>query len=264
MKYLFRHWRDVCRALRNGKQRHFLFDFDGTLVPIAKTPYEVTLPENTRELLFRLSKGKKCRVGIISGRPLKQVRRLAGIKGLLYAGNHGSEILENSRLIIHPEARRTSSQVRDLFSRLRGEFSGVRGLLLENKKYSISIHYRLMAAGRWPALRKRLLRFIGPFLKPSGLALHRGKKILEIRPDGAWNKGKAVDYLMKASRRGGIPFYIGDDDTDEDAFSALNSYGITVRVGRKKNSMAEYYVKSQTQTKRVLEKLLHLDEKKGS
>ena len=85
---------------------------------------------------------------------------------------------------------------------------------------------------------------VGPLLEKYGLQLTRGKMLMEVRPALHWNKGKAVLWIWRRLAPKYVPFYIGDDVTDEDAFSALRPYGITVRIGRKTASHAQYYIPS--------------------
>jgi len=68
--------------------------------------------------------------------------------------------------------------------------------------------------------------------------------LIEVRPALHWNKGNAVLWIWRRLAPKYVPFYIGDDVTDEDAFSALRPYGITVRIGRKTGSHAQYYIPS--------------------
>ena len=91
---------------------------------------------------------------------------------------------------------------------------------------------------------------------------HAGKKVLEIRPPLAWDKGKAALWLLRkqelAYGRGNVvPVYIGDDSTDEDAFEALKGRGVTVFVGPPRLSAAQYYLK---QTQEVTELMKRITE----
>src|SRR4030042_2411457 len=90
MTHFFSYWGTVKEQLGVGPVMLFL-DFDGTLAPIADTPQKAVLPKSTRTILERLSKNPRCTVCIISGRALKDIKKIVGIKKITYVGNHGLE-----------------------------------------------------------------------------------------------------------------------------------------------------------------------------
>mgnify|MGYP001608726104 FL=1 len=90
-----------------------------------------------------------------------------------------------------------------------------------------------------------------------------GKKVVEVRPPLAWDKGNAVLWLLAKRRyalRGKdvLPVCVGDDATDEDVFQALKGKGITIVVGRNKKSAARYYVESPSEVHRLIAQILDL------
>jgi len=88
----------------------------------------------------------------------------------------------------------------------------------------------------------------------------RAKKTIEIRPKINWDKGSFAGFLVKQLEKKNncsfLPIYVGDDVTDEDAFTALKKNGITVRVGKRAKSSAQYYIKSQKQVDKFFAWLL--------
>ena len=84
MKPLFSRWNDVRRVFKRPERALWIFDFDGTLVPIARHPEKVVLPMATRHLLKELAQRFPDRVGILSGRALKHLRRRVGIRKLIF------------------------------------------------------------------------------------------------------------------------------------------------------------------------------------
>lgn len=100
-----------------------------------------------------------------------------------------------------------------------------------------------------------------PYLRKHKIRLTKGKKVREIRPPVNWNKGRAVEKILKLGRkrtgRKRIPLCIGDDRTDEDIFRLLKNRGYTVKVVKKpdKTSSAEYYLRNTGEVKEFLSKL---------
>jgi len=120
--------------------------------------------------------------------------------------------------------------MKNVASCLDKESAGIEGALVEYKGFSVAMHYRLVEADRIPELERMVDRVIGEH--PQLCKVH-GKKVFEVRPKLDWDKGKALEWLLDSldlARGDVIPIYIGDDTTDEDAFSAIRDYGIGVVV----------------------------------
>ncbi len=218
----------ILRSL-DGRRLVVLLDYDGTLSPIAPRPEDALLPAATREVLHRL--GVRWLTAVISGRSLADVRSLVGLDHVLYAGNHGLEIEGPAGSGIRRNlAEDFVPDVAAAAAELDAALADVDGSLVEDKRYSLSVHYRLVApeqvsaveaavdaaVARHPKLRKRL-----------------GKKVLELRPGLDWDKGKAVRWLLDTlddQGAGLLPVYVGDDVTDEDAFVELVDDGVGVLV----------------------------------
>ncbi len=139
--------------------------------------------------------------------------------------------------------------------RLKPALAGIEGALVEPKRFAVAVHYRQVADDEVAAVEAvvdRVLQAV-PELKKSG-----GKKVFELRPRFDWDKGKAVLWLLEAlGQTGGdvLPFYIGDDLTDEDAFRALQDRGITIYVGRPEQTAARYVLADTEQAGAFLTKL---------
>lgn len=190
------------------------------------------------------------KTAIVSGRSLKDVRRLVNLKHLVYVGNHGLEIKGPKIMHVHPEAQRIKPLLRSIERSLKPFFKGLSGVWIENKTYTLTIHYRKASESDALAAKNRLIGFLIPYATGSQLTLHEGKKIWEIRPNIRWNKGHAVNWLLArqlAHINGKLmSIYCGDDRTDEDAFSALQKSGITIKVtdNPKERSAAKYFVRN--------------------
>ena len=210
-------------AARFDKEFPVVFlDYDGTLTPIVERPEQAVLADEMRRALETLSAA--CTVGVVSGRDLKDVKRLVGLEDIVYAGSHGFDILgpEKGRLGL----QKGETYLDDLDSAedaLREKLGSIRGSLVERKKYSIAVHYRNVDEEDVPELREAVERVHAghPRLK-SG----HGKKVIELQPDIDWNKGRALLWILEALDLEGprwIPLYIGDDVTDEYGFGALRT-----------------------------------------
>src|SRR3989338_5160581 len=91
MYYLFDKWKSLLGDLEN-KSLFLFLDYDGTLTPIRKTPAQANISAETKKVLQRLSKNPCINVAIISGRSLKYIKKIVGLSGIIYVGNHGLEI----------------------------------------------------------------------------------------------------------------------------------------------------------------------------
>ncbi len=222
-----------------GKRASVFLDYDGTLTPIVARPDLAVLSEEMRGVLRTLA--ARCSVAIVSGRDLADVRRLVGLENLVYAGSHGFDISGPRDLRIqHEQGAAFAAAVERAAERLRPTLAKVRGALLEPKRFAVAVHYREVAdedVSEIEAVVDRVLEDVPELLKA------HGKKVFELRPRFDWDKGKAVSWLLSALGQSGadvLPFYIGDDITDEDAFRALREQGVTIFVGRPQSTAARY------------------------
>lgn len=259
-------WRELKTFLERGglPGRRLLvsLDFDGTLAPLASRPAQARLPLRMRALLLRLAERPAVRLAIVSGRSLADVRRRVAVPGIHYAGNHGLEIEGPSLLWRHSVVRTTRPIVSGLAMQLRERVRGMRGVFIEDKGSTLSVHYRLAPPGTRPRLRELVVRALRPHA--GRLALASGKMTLEVRPKVAWNKGHAI--LKIAGLIGGVPglLFVGDDRTDEDGFRVLGRRAATVRVGSARGSAARFRLKGQGQVQGLVELLCGLSHRRAN
>lgn len=251
MKYLFDKLNEI--KARLGDKLFLLLDYDGTLTPIVKKPEFAVLHKPMKASLTKLC--TKHPVAIISGRALEDVKKLVGIKDIYYAGNHGFEI-SNDKSFVLPKALATKPLIGKLCSELEAQLR-VKGALVENKGLTASLHFRLVAQKDLPKLRKIFSRVAEPWIQAGKIRITLGKKVFELRPNLDWDKGKAVEWVIKVMKKQEfLPIYVGDDLTDEDAFLALRKNGVTVLVTeRAKRSYAKYWVKNVNEVAKFLKLL---------
>ena len=256
MTELMKAWPKIKKRILKYPAKCLFLDFDGTLVRIANTPDRVVLSDKTLQILTLLSRRRDYHLIVISGRSIFDLKKYIPFKkNLLFSGNHGFE-LNGSHTVLPSRAHRAKKHhflLQILLQKLRFSFSHIPGVLVEDKGYTASIHFRNISPQTLP-LFSELITFYRAKYRKHPLLWRLGKKVWEIRPNAHWDKGNTALYIMK-HHPGALPIVIGDDSTDEDMFHALKNTGITIRVGYSKKSAAAYYLESQTEVIKFLEKL---------
>ncbi|MBF0122713.1 MAG: trehalose-phosphatase [Candidatus Omnitrophica bacterium] len=233
-------------------------DYDGTLSAIALTPAEAKLPFATQEVLKALIRYKNVKVAIISGRELIDLRKMIPVKGLSYVGSHGIEFLARG-LTSQRISKRYLKELGELGSRLQCELGGSSGIFFEWKAFSLAVHYRKASPGSEKKAKQVVLDICHDAVHCGRISILLGKKVIEIMPPTAMDKGQAVERLLKIwGRKKYLPIFIGDDRTDESAFEVLRGCGLTVKVGGPDvRSGAEYYLNSVGDVRRLLRMILY-------
>lgn len=259
MKRLFGAWKEISARIVSAERILFMSDFDGTLSRIVSLPGQARLDAGVRQLLGSAAERPVFRVAVVSGRELAGIKKMVGLPGLYYVGNHGLELSGPGWHYLHPKAKGLRPAVRKLKKRLEAGLGQIPGVIIENKGLGIGIHYRRLSGNELKRTRDAFSKIRKEILPEKTVKVSAGKKVWEIKPDIDWDKGKAVLFLWrKLSRKGGqfLPVYLGDDVTDEDAFAALRNRGITVRVGRNRRSQADYYLDSIKEVREFLRRLV--------
>ncbi len=263
MKHLFKEWEALKgKILRAGTLFLFL-DYDGVLTPIAAKPELAVCPPSIKSLLETLRGFPKVFPTIISGRSLENIRAMVGVEGILYVGNHGLEIQNPAGVHKKILSEGRQQEFQRILQGVRKNTEGIPGILLEDKGPIVSIHYRKVPP-----------EYVGPMQQTLEETLQRwhhrwqiirGKKVFEIRPKADFNKGKAVQEILKGFPYGSVlPTYFGDDDTDEDAFRVLRNRGITVFVGPdRQSSGAEYYLEHPGEVREALGRIQDILQEQG-
>ncbi|MDQ9170501.1 trehalose-phosphatase [Oxalobacteraceae bacterium R-40] len=225
------------------------FDFDGTLAPLVTQPERAYAPKNIISRLAELSNYAK--IAIITGRSVADVSDRLGFHPDYLVGNHGLEGMpgwqENAA-----EYREMCRQWLDTLRQKLPEHAEIDpNIWMEDKTYSLSIHYR-MARDRVGA-EQHLLALL-PELLPSARIM-AGKCVLNLLPPDAGGKGNAMAALLTASQASGA-LYVGDDVTDEDVFRMQHPELLSVRIGHEPRSSAKFFLAHRLCILQLLDELL--------
>ena len=235
---LFQHFIEVEPLIQTAGRISVFLDYDGTLVPFVQNPAKAQLDEQIRETLARISRKRLVTVTIISGRSVSDIHSRVGLEGVTYAGNHGLEICGNGFNFIEPTAAAVRQQLAQLSRKLAAVLRDIDGTVVEYKGLTTTIHYRQAAMREVGKIESAVQAEVAG---ANSFRTASSKMAIEVVPRTGWHKGKAAIWINE--RLGGTPLsvYLGDDETDEDAFRVLPD-GITVRVGSCAATSARYRV----------------------
>jgi trehalose 6-phosphate phosphatase len=214
---------------RLNPARDALFlDIDGTLLDIAPTAQDVVVPPKLVKDLGRLATRLNGALAFVSGRMIDDIDRLFDPLCLPCSGSHGAEW----RLAPDGKIQRGELLPDDLRDNISLAFNGITGVYLEDKIYSVSVHYR-----QDPAKEKLVEDLLSSLVKKEkkGIKLIHGRKVFEVTR-ASQNKGGAIDRLLATPPfKGRRPVFLGDDITDISAIGAcMRKGGIAARVGQGK------------------------------
>ncbi|TYH24265.1 hypothetical protein ES288_A03G078200v1 [Gossypium darwinii] len=241
-----------------GKRIALFLDYDGTLSPIVDNPDCAFMSNDMRAAVKNVAEFFP--TAIISGRSRDKVYEFVWLTELNYAGSHGMDIMGPVRQSFDDHSnciRSTDNQgkevnlfqpaseflpmIDEVFNSLVNNTKDIRGAKVENNKFCVSVHYRNVDEKDWTVVAQRVHDVIRNYPR---LRLTHGRKVLEVRPVINWDKGKAVTFFLNHLTKNNknalglsncedvLPIYVGDDQTDEDAFKVLREgncgYGILV------------------------------------
>jgi len=249
------HAGDIRRRMA-GKSVAVFLDYDGTLTPIVDHPDQAILADQVRTIIEKLA--TRCTVAVVSGRDLDDARAQVRVGSIFYAGSHGFDIAgPQGWRSVHEEGRAFLPVLDQAEAQLLKQLSSVPGAWVERKKFAVAVHFRKALDEHIPAIEQVVDRARAghPSLRKS-----TGKKVYELRPDIDWHKGKAVLWLLEIlglDLAEVLPFYIGDDVTDEDAFRALEGRGIGIVVlDGPRPTAARFALEDTDEVRRFLEVLV--------
>jgi trehalose 6-phosphate phosphatase len=252
MKYLFEEEGQKMLEAFCYADALFSFDFDGTLSPIVNSPDEAKVSLKTEDYLRSLS--EHAPIVVISGRSRPDLLERLPLQVDFAIGNHGLEGLPSSTGSLEIAADMT----RQWLDKLKPALSRVSGVVIENKSFSLAIHYRQATDKR--KIKLKLLELASSLLPAPRIML--GKYVVNLVASGAPHKGVALlELMLRTGKRSAI--YVGDDENDEDVFRLGEESLLTIRVGEDENSAALYYLKNQAEIDRMLRHCLDTYKKIG-
>jgi len=215
-----------------------LLDIDGTLLDLAPTPREVWVPLGLAETLAGLLEATSGALALVSGRSLNDIDLIFAPKQFPAVGGHGAEMrlsTDNEAVAAH-----APPMDKELKLRLAAIAKLSPGILLEDKGYSLALHYRL--APHAERAIYEAVSLIRADLPNAPIEVLPGKSVCEIKHSG-FNKASGVIELMKHEPfKGRRPLFIGDDVTDETVFAIMpDMQGLAFSVGRRAKGVAGHF-----------------------
>ncbi len=223
--------KELVRRVAAADRVFCFLDYDGTLSPLAPTPDEAVALPGTSSIVRQLAATTGVQVALISGRTIADLRRFLDIPGIYYVGIHGLEIrLPNAETQVADGIESVRAAVPEIKGLLQRELGTRSGILIEDKGVALACHYRLAAPADAAAACKLLAAVAREQQgRDVPIALIYGQQVAELRPTQC-DKGKATLRLLGAYGGTALPVYIGDDQTDEDAFAVLPPESVTIHV----------------------------------
>lgn len=220
------------------RQVAILLDIDGTLLDIALTPHDVRVPPTLRKTLSILKERTDGALALVSGRSLSDIDLIFEPLKLSAVGGHGAEIR------VGPDNTANGMKSRFLDKKTRARLIEVakvdEGVIMEDKGYSVALHYRL-APNKKRAIEDAVTTICAE-LPAGSVEILPGKAVIEIKKSG-FNKGTALrDLMQQVPFAGRRPIFVGDDVTDEAAFAVVPEFeGMAISVGRMVPGVAQRF-----------------------
>lgn len=236
------------KRLKDNEKISLFLDYDGTLSHFTKNPEAAKPVNGIKKVIEEISNFNFVNITLISGRSLQDLTNMIKLDNIYYAGLHGLE-MQNQQ---PPELNR--QKIKEYKEIIKNNYSqAIKNdqIYIEDKKFVLSIHHR----DNYKNVDK-LKKFIDDLIDDNKYEVMVGRKILEIKPEN-WNKGKAVKMIRNNFFKNKKPFeiYIGDDTTDEDAFSVIKGISIYVKNQSKMSPKANFYLNNPDEVLLFLKKL---------
>lgn len=251
---LIDHLEAIEEQVVSARHIGLFLDFDGTISRIVPVPGDAELDRDIRSPLERLLARPDFSIAIVSGRALADVRDRSALAGAIYVGNHGLEIEADHTSFREPQAEALLRELRCLSLQLRLALSDTEGLEIEDKGFTLAVHFRRVSEHLHDWVRSVTSSTVA---RSRSFTYREGKMVIDVIPHVNWNKGHAIKWIARQLLpSGSLPIYIGDDATDEDAFTAI-PHGITIKVGELAETQAQYLLPDVPAVARFLAWLDH-------
>jgi len=223
-----------------GRHALVLTDYDGTLSQLVDKPTDAIVTDEVRRAFNSLASIPHLTLGVVSGRRMNDVIERVGPAAAFVAGLHGLEISGRGEEFSH----RALDEVEPVIARLalaaERRLAWCPGCFLENKRWALTCHVRMAPPDAAERAFEEFEALAEPYLESRVLRLLIGSKAMELLPAADWNKGRAVNWIRarvaRDTRTSVSVLYLGDDRTDEDAFTALAVDDFAVAVGTRPHS----------------------------
>jgi len=252
VKHLFEDWKNIQAKIEQAQNLFLFLDYDGTLTPIVSRPDLALCLSEVKGHLEKLRDLPMVYLAIISGRSLKDLREKVGVSGIIYVGNHGLEIENPDGRYKKILSSVRTRELKRITQNLKNSLKGIPGILFEEKGPILSVHYRNVPQKFFSLIRQVLEEELQSWKDRWKMA--SGKMVFEIRPKVDFHKGKAVREILKTvPSLGLLPIYLGDDQTDENAFRVLRGHGISVFIGPDTlSSEADFFLNNPDEVREFL------------
>jgi trehalose 6-phosphate phosphatase len=244
---LFSFWQEISIRAKGAKEIRLFLDFDGTLVEYTPLPDQVHLDERTALALRKLVAHPSVQIAIVSGRRRSVLAHHVRIPGVKFMGMYGWE--DKLRATLPPRRIQELAALRTLLADLPFE---VPGIAIENKGISVAVHFRGASEIAQSCARDYVRKALGGFR--ADLRVIQSHNAWDIVPKEVRGKGVSVRKALSGARKTILPIYVGDDSTDEPAFTAVRE-GITVRVGPACETRAHYRLRDPDEVREFLIRL---------
>lgn len=223
-----------------------ILDYDGTLAEITAHPNLTEMTPEMRQSLQNIANSGKVFVAVISGRDVEGVKAKIGIENIIYSGNHGLEVLyPNGTRHNQGIPKEIAANFDKMIDQLTKELAHD-GAWVENKKVSLTFHYRQVDPKLVPKLEARSKQIIESY----GYRANQAHAAIEGKPPIQWNKGLAAEYILNSSFdknwKSRKVIFAGDDTTDEDVMKTIKGFGRSFRIVKDANveTNADYRIPS--------------------
>ena len=243
----------------------FVFlDFDGTVAEIAPTPADVLFSEPRKRWLSDFHSLPGCSVGIVSGRPIDELKRLIGLEQIFYVGCHGLEWAapDGTSNLSWPH-RVIVDSLRSLREEMSRAMADANGIILEDKGIALALHFRQAEGDTAWAARQEFVRAVHGYQQQGvKLELLAGNEVIEAKPTGM-TKADAIMQILARYAPTALPIYIGDDPANQAAFEAIAEIGMAIHVEETpRKTAAARFLKNPTEVYLFLRCLTHMREKR--
>jgi trehalose-phosphatase len=219
---------DFWERVGSAPERYLLLDYDGTLAPFRENRMDAVPVPGAMEAVKSIRDSGTTRVAMLTGRPVRELVELIGDLGVPMVGSHGFEFMSPGGDV---ETGRLTDAQEERFERAEQEAREIAGTArVERKPASVGLHTRGMPEEKARELHEAVIRMWRADIAGLGLECRRFSGGVELRLTSI-DKGTALERIIEGRGEAALCVYVGDDDTDEDAFGALPASGIGVKVG---------------------------------